>query len=139
MELMQAVAAHTRFNRMISSYVSRPDHSLNASLVGAADRCDLGRWIIGEGSRRYASMPEFSTLVASHAHYHQAAAAIVSRADLGQAEVQETNLGSTSEFAYASTGVVRALMFPHGKIVTDVIIPSRSSPDGPAEARPFLR
>ena len=117
MELMQAIAAHMKFSKMISSYVSRPDHSLQASQVGAPDRCELGRWIYGEGSR-FSSMLEFSALLASHAHYHQAAAEVVSRADSGQAEAQETELGSATEIDFASAEVVRSLMFLHGKLAT---------------------
>ena len=117
MEVMQAISAHIKFTRMVSSYVLRPDRSLEPSQVGASDRCDLGKWINGEG-RRYSEMPDFSALVANHARYHRAAAEIVSRADAGQAKVQETELDSTSEFADASTGVVRALMFLYGKIST---------------------
>ena len=114
MEFMQAVAAHIRLNRKLSSYVARPDHSLKAPMVGAPDGCELGRWIAGEASR-YSSVPEFTQLIASHARFHRAAAEI-SRADSGQAKVQETAFDSTSEFDYASSGVVRALMFLYGKI-----------------------
>ena len=114
MEFMQAVAAHIRVNRKLSSYVARPDHSLKAPLVGSPAGCELGRWIAGEGSR-YSSVPEFTQLVVSHARFHRAAADIVSRADSGQAKVQETAFDATSEFAYASSRVVRALMFLYGR------------------------
>ena len=117
MEFMQALASHIRFNRMISSYILQPDHHLDASLVGAAEQCELGRWINGPG-QQYAAMPEFAALVSNHARYHRVAAEIIQRAECGQAKVEETNLGSTSEFAQASTGIVRALMYLHGKIST---------------------
>lgn len=115
MELMQAIAAHIKVKKSLSAYVARPDYSLKAGLVGAIDRCELGRWIIGEG-RRYSNVPEFSALVASHARFHRAAADIVSRADSGQALVQETKFESTSEFADSSAAVVRSLMFLYAKI-----------------------
>ena len=74
MELMQAIAVHTKFNKILASYVARPDQSLNVSQVGAVDQCDLGKWISAEGSG-YSRMPEFSALVVNHARYHQEALA----------------------------------------------------------------
>ena len=115
MDLMQAITAHIRVKRTLSSYVVRPDRSLNASQVGASDQCTLGRWIIGDG-RRYCGVPEYRAVLASHARFHQAAAEIVRRADSGEVVEQEIALDSTSEYAGASAAVLKALMFLHGKI-----------------------
>ena len=115
MDMMQAITAHIRVKRTLSSYLARPDHSLNASQVGATDQCNLGKWIIGEG-RRYSSMQEYRALLISHRRFHQAAEEVVRRADSGQVMDQEIALDSTSEYAAASAEVVRALMFLYGRI-----------------------
>jgi len=115
MDLMQAITAHIRVSRTLSSYVVRPDRSLNASHVGAIDQCTLGRWIIGDGSR-YRGMPEYRALLVTHARFHRAAAEIVRRADSGEVVEQEIALDSPSEYADASAALLKALMFLYGKI-----------------------
>ncbi len=115
MDLMQAITAHIRMKRTLSSYVVQPDRSLNAFQVGAADQCTLGKWIIGDGSQ-YCSVPEYKALLASHARFHRAAAEIVRRADSGEVVEQEIALDSTGEYAGASAAVLKALMLLFGKI-----------------------
>ena len=72
------------------------------------NRCDLGKWISGEGMK-YASMEEYKTLKAEHARFHKAAAEVVRRADAGEKVSEETALGSKTDFSKASVAVVRAI------------------------------
>jgi methyl-accepting chemotaxis protein len=109
MNLEDAVIAHSEWKRTLTSYISKPDHSLKVSEVAADDKCKLGQWIAGEG-RKYASLPEFAKLRAEHTRFHRAAADVVRRAVAGQPVSSEVAVGAGSEFGKASAGIVLAIM-----------------------------
>jgi hypothetical protein len=109
MNFDQAISAHVQWKSKLAAYLNHPDHSLNAADIAKDDRCDLGKWLRGEG-QKYASSPEFKKLVADHTHFHSAAAAIVKKADAGLRVSEEVALGATSEYASASNAVVTSLM-----------------------------
>jgi hypothetical protein len=109
MNFDQAIACHVQWKAKLSAYLNHPDHSLNAGDIAKDDRCDLGKWLRGEG-QKFAKLPEFARLVADHAHFHSAAADIVKKADTGVAVNEEVALGSKSEYAAASNAVVTSLM-----------------------------
>jgi len=99
----------------LSAYVYKPDHSLNPSEVGADDRCELGKWLKGDG-HKHADLPEYAELVSKHAVFHKAAAAVIEKADRGEKVDDEIALGSASPFASASSAVVSALMKMNTKV-----------------------
>lgn len=99
----------------LSAYVYKPDHSLSPAEAGADDRCELGKWLKGEG-RRHASLPEYTELVSKHAVFHKAAASVIEKADRGEKVDDEIALGAQSPFAAASSAVVSALMKMGAKI-----------------------
>ena len=109
MDFDEAIKAHTAWKTRLASYLSKPDHSLIASVVAADDKCDLGRWIGGEGTK-YSKLPEFAHLKTDHTRFHKAAGEIVKKADSGKSMTEEVALGSRSEYAAASTAVINALM-----------------------------
>jgi methyl-accepting chemotaxis protein len=105
----EAIAAHLQWRTRLSCYVAQPDRSLSAADVILTDRCELGRWIGGEG-KRYGGIPDFTSLVASHAQFHRAAAAVVAKADSGQCVTQDIALGLQSGYGAASAEIVKTLM-----------------------------
>jgi hypothetical protein len=109
MNFDEAISAHSGWKAKLKLYLAKPDHSLKANEVGAADQCVLGRWMVGEG-RKFAAFPEFAKLTAEHTHFHKAAASVVGRADAGDNVSEEVALGAKSEFAQASSQVVAAIM-----------------------------
>jgi len=109
MNFQQAIEAHVSWKMKLSSYIAKPDHSLNAALVSQDSNCELGRWLNGEG-RKFAAIPEFAKLVTDHARFHAAAGEIVRKADSGQSVVDEVALGGRSEYAAVSNAVVSSLM-----------------------------
>jgi methyl-accepting chemotaxis protein len=109
MDFDGAVLAHRNWKMKLKSYLSKPDHSLDASVVAADNRCELGQWLHGEGWQ-YSNLPEYPKLVSDHARFHKAAGAIVEKANHGQSVVEETVLGANTEFTNASTDVVLSLM-----------------------------
>src|ERR1019366_8215768 len=96
---------HVRWKMKLAVYLSKPDHSLDASVVASPNECELGKWINGEGQQKYSNIPEFAALVSSHASFHKAAGEVVRKADAGQNVAEEIVLGANSEFASTSTAV----------------------------------
>jgi methyl-accepting chemotaxis protein len=115
MNFDEAITCHTKWKMKLASYLAKPDHSLNATVVESPVQCDLGKWINGEG-KRYSSLPEFAAMVSGHAAFHKAAASVIRKADSGQSVAEETALGAKSEFAAASNAVVRSLMALKSKV-----------------------
>jgi hypothetical protein len=109
MDFDQAVAAHTAWKKKLASYLDKHDGSLKPADVSPDNKCPLGQWIYGEGSR-HSKLAEYSTLKKEHAHFHNVAADVVGRADAGRSTKEETALGSNSEFGKASSAVVLAIM-----------------------------
>jgi methyl-accepting chemotaxis protein len=103
-----AIQAHVGWKGKLSAYVRRPDRSLKAADVARDCDCALGKWIHGE-ARKYASLPEYQTLLKQHAIFHREAADIVRRADAGDAVTGEVVLGGNSSFSRASQEVVSAI------------------------------
>jgi methyl-accepting chemotaxis protein len=109
MDFDQAVVAHSAWKQKLVDYLSKRDGSQKVSEVSVDNKCPLGQWIHGEGSK-YASLPEYSTLKNEHARFHKAAADVIRRADSGESIVPETALGPKSEYGTASATVVLAIM-----------------------------
>jgi Chemoreceptor zinc-binding domain len=110
-----AIKAHSSWKMKLSSYITKPDHSLHASDVSSDGKCDLGKWLQGEG-QKHSSLPEYVRLKTDHARFHKAAADIIAKADAGQSMTEEVALGSRSEYAAASTAVINALMAMKAKV-----------------------
>ena len=69
----------------------------------------LGQWLAGEGSK-FACLPEFASLLASHARFHQAASDIMSKAGFGQPGTHDIDPLAECDFIEASNEIVRALV-----------------------------
>lgn len=109
MDFDEAIKAHSAWKIKLSNYLKKPDGSLKANEIQMDNKCALGQWIYGEGAK-FSSLPEYNTLKQEHAKFHKAAAQVVTKADSGQNTLEETALGSKSEFAAASSAVVAAIM-----------------------------
>ena len=116
MDFDEAIKAHSAWKMKLGAYLRSPDGSLKAGDVGVDNKCALGQWIYGEGSK-WSSLPEFGVLKTEHAKFHKAAAAVITKADAGQSTTEETALGSKSEFASASNSVVSSIMVMKRKAV----------------------
>jgi methyl-accepting chemotaxis protein len=109
MDFDKAIAAHSQWKSKLSTYLRKPDKSLQPNEVSADNKCDLGKWIVADGAK-LASDPEFSKLKSEHTRFHKAAADIIRRANAGEKVAEDTALGAKSEFVSASSAVVQALM-----------------------------
>jgi methyl-accepting chemotaxis protein len=75
--LKAAITSHARWKGQLREAIDRgqlPD----PSSVRADDRCDLGKWIYGEGTV-YQPASEYQNLKLLHAQFHDTAASIVER------------------------------------------------------------
>jgi len=70
----QAIQCHVEWKMKLTSYIRKPDRSLDPSKVCGDAGCPLGKWLKGEGAK-FSSTPEYAQLVADHARFHQAARA----------------------------------------------------------------
>jgi hypothetical protein len=109
MNFDEALTAHTNWKMKLSSYLQKPDGTLHPHEIEPDNKCDLGKWIAGEGMK-FSTHPTFQSLKTEHARFHKAAAAVVRRADSGTDTAEEVALGANSEFGHASRGVVQAIM-----------------------------
>ncbi|MBI4998312.1 MAG: CZB domain-containing protein [Rhodocyclales bacterium] len=72
------VAAHRNWRRRLSDYIQGSSREeLDENLVCKADRCDLGKWIAGNGSRFYGKLPVFGKLRDHHVQFHRCAGQVV--------------------------------------------------------------
>lgn len=108
MDFQQAIDAHVAWKSKLSIYLRTPDGSLKSADICVDNKCALGQWIYGEGSKHNAN-PLFQTLKNNHAQFHKAASEIVSRADRGEKVTEDIALGAKSEFAMISSQVVNNL------------------------------
>ena len=58
MNFDQAISLHSDWKRKLSSYVQKPDGSLKWADIAPDNKCDLGKWIAGEGAK-FSSLKEF--------------------------------------------------------------------------------
>ncbi len=109
MNLDEAVRAHSAWKMKLSAYLRHPDASLKSIEVRSDCRCELGKWLHGDG-RKLAAIPEYKTLLERHAHFHRAAADVVDMANSGKATSEATALGAESPYSAASREIVMAIM-----------------------------
>jgi len=110
MDFDAAIKAHSDWKLKLSSYLRKRDGSLDHNVVCKDNSCALGQWIQGEGTRNFAGLALFQTLKSDHTRFHRAAADIVRKANTGLDVVEQTALGSTSEFSVASKSVVASIV-----------------------------
>ncbi|SEG48618.1 Chemoreceptor zinc-binding domain-containing protein [Bryocella elongata] len=109
MDFRSAVTSHSEWKAKLSGYLSQPNGSLDAATVERDDQCELGLWLHEEGMEWH-DLPEYAALTADHAHFHEAAAEVVRRADAGERLNHETVLGCGSAYMDAAKRMVIALI-----------------------------
>jgi methyl-accepting chemotaxis protein len=119
MDFDHAIAAHASWKAKLAKYLKSPDHSLQPAEIALDNQCELGKWIAGEG-KKFANLEEYRTVKSNHARFHRVASNIVQRANAGEQVAEEIALGTKSDFASASSAVVRAIMALKMKVGTPV-------------------
>lgn len=115
MNIEEAILAHARWRIRLASYMRSPNHSIDITQLRAKDKCDLGRWLYGEGAI-HRSKPEYEALEKAHAQFHQIAANLAQKAELMQIPNIDSALSAGSEFGHASTLIVNNIKALANKI-----------------------
>jgi hypothetical protein len=113
MNVADAIKAHAQWKVKLTGYLMNPDHSIRAEEVALDNRCELGKWIHGEGAKLGAEIADLKT---THAAFHRAAAAVVRKIDSGQERDQNKLTGFSSEFGALSLKIVNQLKAIAAKI-----------------------
>lgn len=82
MDLHDAIEDHISLHQQVSDYAGKPDGALRAEDVQRPDRCELGKWLPGEGAAHQARA-EHAMLTEAHVAFHEVCADTVRRADAG--------------------------------------------------------
>jgi hypothetical protein len=108
MDLDGAIQAHEAWRLKFLFYLVKKDGSMNPDSIGRDHRCELGKWLHGDG-KKYSWMPEYATLLKLHARFHRAAADVVSQVNSSDAAGKEIAVGEASAFAAASEKLEAAI------------------------------
>ncbi len=107
MDFKAAIDAHVQWKMKLRGYVSNPDKSLKADIVGVDNKCALGQWIYGEG-RKFQDLSEYAQLKEEHAQFHKCAAEVIALADAGKKE-QANEVVNHGAYAKISNSVVQRI------------------------------
>lgn len=70
--LSKAFTAHANVKNRLKKAVLG-EENIDPDTVRSDDKCEVGKWIYGEGASQYGSNLDFQTFKASHTAFHQAA------------------------------------------------------------------
>ncbi len=99
-----AIDAHRQWKIKLRQAIAERSR-LDADTICRDDQCPLGRWLHGEGGRRWGGRPTFVSLVEKHAQFHQTAGGVARSINGGQYQQAERLIGAGSAFARISTEV----------------------------------
>lgn len=103
-----AIAAHENWKQRLLNYMNgQSGEMLQPEIVCMDDRCDLGKWLHGPGSKRLGQYPAFTVLVARHKYFHIQASSVVALVQ-GQRKDEAMKLVDGA-YSYASKQVVLLL------------------------------
>jgi hypothetical protein len=85
LDIDMAVSAHENWKLRLSAFLdgASTEH-FSAEEICFDDRCDLGRWIHGDGKARLGSFPGFTALMGHHKMFHYAASNVVALSKAGK-------------------------------------------------------
>lgn len=108
MNLEDAITAHVNWKSTLRNAI-RTKGRVDAAALSRDDCCDLGKWLHGEGRRRYAAKPAYMRCVEAHASFHREAGRVARLIDQREYDVAERELGLGTSFGEASTNAVVAI------------------------------
>lgn len=91
LDIPLAKAAHENWKHRLQAYLDgTSQEEFLPEVICFDDRCDLGRWIHGEGQKRLGRFAGFTALMGHHKMFHYAASNVVALAKSGkQAEARK--------------------------------------------------
>ncbi len=101
-----AITAHARWKDDLRRAIDRGELPA-PGIVAADDKCELGKWIYGEG-RLHEKLVEYQRLKSLHAEFHRIAATIVEQVLGGDRDGALTDI-RFGHFALATAKVINAI------------------------------
>ncbi len=78
LDFQKWVAAHRDWRKRLVNYIEGTStETLDETVICVDNRCDLGKWIHGNGGKFYGELPVFQQLTKDHASFHQCAGHVV--------------------------------------------------------------
>jgi hypothetical protein len=103
-----AIGSHEKWKEQLQSVLDgQPSYLLPIDVACQDDYCDLGKWLHGTGSRRFAHYPAFSALQSRHRDFHIEAAKVLTLARDGDMDKAREILGGS--YRLASSQIVLLL------------------------------
>ena len=102
--LDRALHAHQQWKAKLKQAATNRE-TIDVLTIVRDDCCELGKWILGEGQRRYGSRPEFVNLIDKHVNFHHTAGFVAELINGEKPDSALSHLGSGSQFASASMDV----------------------------------
>lgn len=103
-----AIAAHLNWKRRLRDCLDGRPLSVTSAQAAQDGKCDLGKWLFGEGSR-FANLASYRRLVEQHARFHGEAAKILLSIEKGNLDEAEDMLLTDGPFSESSAEVVAAI------------------------------
>ena len=108
LDIDMAIAAHENWKLRLQSYLDGTSKEVfGAEVICFDDRCDLGKWIHGDGKAKLGAFPGFTALMGHHKMFHYAASNVVALAKSGKGKQAQAMLGG--QFGQFSQEVVQGL------------------------------
>lgn len=108
LDIDTAIAAHENWKvRLHNQIAGTSTEKLDPALICLDDRCDLGKWLHGQGQKRLGKYPAFSVLVARHRYFHVQASTVAAHVQAGDTASAEKVLNGP--FKHGSNQVVLLL------------------------------
>ncbi len=105
----QAVIAHQDWKRAFERSLHDGGGDLRVDIIRLEDRCLLGRWLHGEGSKAVANPTAAGMLREIHAEFHAAAADALALAQAGRVRDAIHALAEDAPYGQWSATLLRAL------------------------------
>lgn len=109
MDLESAIAKHAEWKVKLRSAIAKKEQ-LDALSISKDDRCDLGKWLHGEGKAKFSKLASYAECLAKHASFHVEAGKVAAAINQQRYEEAKALMDAGTSYAKASGAVATAIM-----------------------------
>lgn len=109
MDLDKALHAHGEWKLKLRTAISKKEQ-LDATAIGADNRCPLGQWLHGDARGKYGKLKAYGNCVGKHADFHREAGKVAAAINQGRYTEAEAMLNGGTPYAAASSAVGGAIL-----------------------------
>jgi chemoreceptor zinc-binding protein len=109
MDLAGAIQKHTEWKLKFRSAIENHE-TMDVATIARDDRCELGKWLRGDGKLRFGSLQSHAACVARHAAFHAEAGKIAQAINAKRYAAAEAMLDGNMSYAAASSDVGVAIL-----------------------------